>query len=140
MRNILIVLLLAISLVLPAFAAAEVVVIVHKDNHNPVDEQFVAKAFLGSVARWPSHGGIIVVGLPDDHPDSRQFYAKVLHKSPAAVRDVWSNNYFTGRSGMPKEAATDEEAKRLVAGNRNAIGYIDAAAVDASVKVVLRIP
>ena len=139
-RKLLLVLLLAISLVLPAYAAAEVAIIVSKENPNPVNEQFAAKVFLGSQSRWQSRGGITVVSLPDDHPATRQLYEKLLHRSAAAVRDLWSNNYFTGKSGMPKEAATDAEAKRLVAANKNAIGYIDAAAVDGSVKVVLRIP
>ena len=34
--------------------------------------------------------------------------------------------------------ASDEEVKRLVAGNRHAIGYISASQLDGSVRAVLR--
>jgi ABC-type phosphate transport system substrate-binding protein len=137
-RNALL-LLLAIFLALPALAAADVAIIVNKDNPNPVTEQFAQKAFLGSVARWPSRAGITVVDLPEQHPATQLLYARLLHKTTSEVRDIWGQNYFTGRSAMPKEVPSDAEAKRLVAGNKNAIGYIDAGAVDSSVKVVLTI-
>ena len=131
--------LLAIVLALPALAAADVAIIVNKENSNPVNEQFAQKAFVGSVARWPSRAGITVVDLPESHPATQLLYARLLRKTAAEVRDIWGQNYFTGRSGMPKEAPSDAEAKRIVAGNKNAIGYIDATAVDSSVKVVLTI-
>lgn len=139
MQTRFIILLLAIFMALPAVAAADVAIIVHKDNNNPVNEQFAQKAFLGSVGRWPTRGGVTVVDLPAEHKATRELYAKLLHKSVTEVRDIWGQNYFTGRSGMPKEVTSDAEAKKFVAGNKNAIGYIDAAAVDSSVKVVLTI-
>jgi len=131
--------LLVVLLAMPAVASADVAIIVNRDNANPVDEQFAAKAFLGNVARWPSRGPVKVVELPDDNPSSVALFAKLLRKSPAAVRDIWAANYFTGKSSPPKEAASDAEVKRLVAADKNAIGYINAAAVDSSVKAVLTI-
>jgi ABC-type phosphate transport system substrate-binding protein len=132
-------LFLVISLLLPTVAFAEVAVIVNNANNNPIDEQLAIKLFIGSVSRWPSRGLVTVIYQPDDSPATSKMYTKLLHKQAAEVNDCWSKNFFTGKSGLPKQVATDAEVKRLVASNKNSIGYVDAAAVDGSVKVVLTI-
>ena len=132
----LIIILLGLLLLFPVLAQADTAVIVHRDNNNPIDEAFIQKAFLGAVGRWPSRGNIVVVELPENSPETKNIYNRLLHRTPAAVRDIWAANYFTGKASPPKQGATDEEVRRLVAGNKNAIGYINAGAVDSSVKVV----
>ncbi len=129
-------LLLGLLLVLPALATADTAVIVNSANTNQVDEQFIQKAFLGSVGRWPSRANIVLVELPETSPETIHFYNKILHKSPTAVRDIWAANYFTGKASPPKQGATDDEVKRLVAANKNAIGFINSGSVDGSVKVI----
>ena len=81
---------------------------------------------------------------PVDHAESSplraEFYKKVTHKEPGQVRAIWAKLVFTGKGRPPKEYASDEEVKKAVAADVNAIGYIDKSAVDASVKVVLSVP
>jgi ABC-type phosphate transport system substrate-binding protein len=43
---------------------------------------------------------------------------------------------FTGKGTPPKQSGSDADVKALIAKNPNMIGYIDASAVDGSVKVV----
>lgn len=131
--------LVAMLLLLPALALADVAVIVHKDNPNKVDEQFIQKAFLGSVGRWPSRNNIVLVELPESSPETVFFCNKMLRKSPAAVRDIWAANYFTGKASPPKQGANDDEVKRLVAANKNTIGFINADSVDGTVKVIFTV-
>jgi len=47
---------------------------------------------------------------------------------------------FSGEGQPPKKIADDAEVMALVRANPNVIGYVDAAAVNGSVKVLLRIP
>jgi ABC-type phosphate transport system substrate-binding protein len=129
-------LLIALLLVLPAMAVADTAVIVNPANTNQVDEQFIQKAFLGSVGRWPSRANIVLVELPESSSETIHFYAKLLHKSPAVVRDIWAANYFTGKASPPKQGANDDEVKRLVAANKHAIGFIHSGSVDGTVKVI----
>jgi ABC-type phosphate transport system substrate-binding protein len=136
-RPTILLLLVGLLLVLPALAMADTAVIVNSANTNQVDEQFIQKAFLGSVGRWPSRANIVLVELPETNPETINFYNKLLHKSPAAVRDIWAANYFTGKASPPKQGASDDEVKRQVAANKNAIGFIHAGSVDGTVRVIL---
>jgi hypothetical protein len=52
------------------------------------------------------------------------------------VKAHWSKIIFTGRGQPPRQASTGLEARRMVAENPNAIGYIDPALVDNSVRVL----
>jgi hypothetical protein len=47
---------------------------------------------------------------------------------------------FTGKGTPPKDAGDDAAVRTLIAANPNMIGYVDAGAVDATVKVVFKIP
>jgi len=47
---------------------------------------------------------------------------------------------FTGKATAPKEYANSAEVKKAVAADPKAIGYIDKAAVDDTVKVILTLP
>jgi ABC-type phosphate transport system substrate-binding protein len=46
---------------------------------------------------------------------------------------------FTGKGQPPKEMGSTADMKKFVAANPDAIGYIETAAVDGSVKVVLSV-
>ena len=66
------------------------------------------------------------------------FYATVVGKSQATMRAIWQQNIFSGSGLPPRIASPDAAMKALVATNRNAIGYILASQLDASVKVIGR--
>ena len=65
------------------------------------------------------------------------FYRQLTGKSPALLKAHWSKMVFTGRGQPPREALGDAGVRRLVADNPALIGYIDRAALDASVRAVL---
>jgi ABC-type phosphate transport system substrate-binding protein len=118
--------------------ADEVVVVVNKDNPNPVDIAYIVKIYSGALRAWPDGSPVTALDQPEDAEIRSQFSQKVLNRSVANMRAVWSQNVFTGKGLPPRVVAPDAEVKRLISSNRNAVGYILASQVDASVKVVSR--
>ncbi len=116
----------------PAFAT-EIVVIVNPKN--PATRMFSEQAgqfFLGKSAMF----------TPIEHTDGAlrsEFCKKVLDKDTSQVKAIWSKLVFTGKASAPKELASSVEVKKAVAADVNAIGYIEKAQVDDTVKVILTV-
>ncbi len=66
----------------------------------------------------------------------REFTAAPFGEQASRLDLYWNRRYFRGVL-PPPTLASDEAIKRFVARDRNAIGYIDEALVDGSVRVVL---
>ncbi len=96
----------------------------------------VADIFLGKTSRFPDGTLAMPIDQEEDSPVREKFYAQVTGKSPAQVKAHWSKIIFTGRGQPPRQVGSNAEAKRAIAENPNAIGYIDASQVDSSVKVL----
>ena len=123
---------------LPAIALADdVVVIVNKANDNTVDKALVAKIYKGESRSWPGGGAIAAFDLPEDSLVRADFSSGFVGKSETALKALWSQNVFSGKASPPKAARSDEEVKKAVAANKNAIGYIQSRNVDDSVKVAV---
>lgn len=122
-------------------AAAEVVVIANKSA--PVSSISVEQAksiFLKKTSTFPDGSSVIAVDLPDDNSVRDEFYQKATNKNPNQVKAYWAKRVFTGK-GTPNDIQNSESAvKRWVADGSSHIGYISPAAVDGSVKVLLRLP
>jgi len=139
MRTRLVICLLAgaVGLGLSAASAAEdFVIIVNKDNGNPINGEFVAKAYRGEAKFWPNGGNVGTVALPDDNATRIAFDKAVLGKSPAQSRALWAQLTFTGKAVPPKMADSDEDVVKTVAENKSALGYVSPKAKVDSVKVV----
>ncbi|MBP8307548.1 MAG: substrate-binding domain-containing protein [Burkholderiaceae bacterium] len=115
-----------------------IVVIVNRDNPNPVDREFVVRVYTGAIRGWPDGSPVFALDQPEDSETRQQFATMVLGKSVANLRAIWSQNIFTGRGMPPKVTTPDSEMKHLVATNRNAIGYIRASQLDATVRAITR--
>jgi len=63
----------------------------------------------------------------------------VAEKNAGQVKAYWSKQLFSGNGTPPREVASVAEVKRAVAGDATAIGYIDRAALDASVKEIFSV-
>ena len=116
-------------------ALAEVVVVVNpKAAEASMTKDQVAQFFLGkSSAMTP-------IDQSEDSPQRAEFYKKVTDKDASQAKALWSKLVFTGKATMPKEVANSAAVKAAVAANPKAIGYMDKASVDASVKVVYTAP
>ncbi|MFS2008090.1 phosphate ABC transporter substrate-binding protein [Duganella sp. CT11-25] len=120
-----------------AAGAAELVVIV--SARNPVTAlrpEQVAEIFLAQTGRFPGGEQAVALDLPVGSPLRDEFYDRMAAKSPALMKAYWTKMVFTGRGQPPRELASSAAVRRMVADNPAMIGYIDRAALDASVKAV----
>ena len=127
--------LVAGLLVAAAPSFAEVVAVVGaKSPATSMTNDQIAQFFLGkSTAMTP-------IDQPDGSAVRNEFYKKVADKEASQAKALWSKLVFTGKATLPKEVAGSADVKKAVAADPKAIGYIEKAAVDATVKVVLTAP
>lgn len=96
----------------------------------------VADIFLGKTSRFPDGTLAVPIDYSEESPLRDRFYAQFTGKSPAQIKAHWSKVIFTGRGQPPRQVTSAVEAKRAIAENPNAIGYIEQRLVDDSVRVV----
>jgi ABC-type phosphate transport system substrate-binding protein len=120
-----------------AWASADVVAVVSAKSAVPaLTSNQLADIFLGRVSRFPNGLLAVPIDLRDGSPERDRFYAKITGKTPAQVKAYWSKIIFTGRGQPPKAVASDLDVKKFVAANVGAIGYIDAALLDDSIRAL----
>lgn len=118
-----------------AVHAEELVVIV--SPQNPATKMFTEQAaqfFLGKSPMFTP------VDMPETSPVRAQFYQKVTGKDVSEVRAIWARLVFTGRAAAPVVYRSSAEVKKAVAADPHAIGYIEKAALDDTVKAILALP
>jgi ABC-type phosphate transport system substrate-binding protein len=112
-------------------ARADVVVVHPKSAITSLSREQVAQIYLGRADTLQP------IDRMDDPSLRGEFYTRVAGKSLAQVKGTWSKLIFTGRATPPVEVTSAAALKKAVAANVNAIGYLDAAEVDASVRPVV---
>lgn len=116
---------------------AETAVIVSSSNANAsVNTTSISKIFLGKSKSFPDGSQATPIDHNDGTPTREAFNDKVLGKSASQLKSYWSRLIFTGKGTPPKQYASDAEVKAAVSSDPSLIGYIDASAVDDTVKVV----
>ncbi|MGP3791562.1 phosphate ABC transporter substrate-binding protein [Pseudomonas sp. B392_1p] len=119
---------------LSVLAQAEVAVIVSAGSVAAPSKAEAANIFLGKNKSFQG------IDQKDWNPVKEKFYSEVTSKSEAQLKSYWSGLIFTGK-GQPLPAEADDAAVvAKVANNPSAIGYVDSAAVDESVKVLFTLP
>ncbi|MCC2615181.1 phosphate ABC transporter substrate-binding protein [Aestuariibacter halophilus] len=118
----------------PAFAGY--VVIVNAGNGAEVSMSDVKKIYLGKKGAFSNGENAIPITLSEGDAVRGQFNDGVLNKNEGQYVAYWSKMVFTGNGVPPREVATMQEVKDLVAKNPSTIGFIDESLVDGSVKVV----
>lgn len=115
-------------------AQAEVAVIVNPGASKAPTQADVSNIFLG---KDKSMKGV-------DHKDwsatKDTFYTAVTNKSESQLKSYWSGLVFTGKGQPSPSVAGDSDVIARVSGDADAIGYVDAAAVNDSVKVLFTLP
>lgn len=131
---------LVLALVVNA-ATAEVAVIVHPSlSVDSLTEDDVARLFLGKAKSFPGGAQAVPINQNEGSPARDKFNETVCKKNASQYKAYWSQLVFTGKGTPPKDGGNDAEVKALIASNPNMIGYVDSGTVDASVKVVYKIP
>ena len=118
-------------------AAAQTVVIVNADNATrALSARDVRKLFLGKSRILPDGSRAVLVSLDSMMSD---FNRRALRKGDSQVSAAWSRLLFSGRAEPPREFSRASEVIDFIATTPNAIGYIDEASINDSVKVVHRV-
>jgi len=117
-------------------AAEDFVIIVNKDNANPIDRELVTKIYRGETKSWPGGGSVVAYALPEDNSVRTAFDKALLNKSPAQSKALWAQLTFTGKALPPKVADSDAEVVKAIAENKNAIGYVAPQAASDKVKAI----
>lgn len=129
-----------LALVAAAAAAAEpaLAVIVHPSRTETVTREDVARIYLGRHRFWADGSAIVALNLPAGVAARERFSSLVLHGDSAQLATYWNEQYFHGILPPPVLSSTDA-VKRYVASNPRAIGYIDAAQLDDTVRAIERL-
>jgi ABC-type phosphate transport system substrate-binding protein len=116
--------------------AGDIAVVVNpKAGVDSLSPDQISNLFLGKINSFPNGAA----ATPVDQSDGAvrdEFNSKALKKDSSGLESYWAKMQFTGKGQPPKEVGGSADVKKAVAGNPNAIGYIEKSAVDSSVKVV----
>ena len=119
-----------------ALAHADISVIVNPANDAALNNDEIKDIFLGKRVKFPNASTAKPVDQADGRATRNEFYTLVVGKDENEIKVYWSTLIFTGNGRPPKSLADDGEVKRFVHEDVAGIGYIDAKAVDKSVKVI----
>lgn len=118
-------------------ARAEVVVVVSaRSAIGTLKSEQVADIFLGKRLAYPDGADAVPLDQPENSTVRDVFYNALTGKTPALLKAYWSKLLFTGQGQPPRELATAEAVKKLIASNTKFIGYMNRDALDDNVKVV----
>ncbi len=132
---------LSLSLIQSGYAiAGDIVVITHPSvGVTELSKEDVMRIFLAKTKTYPNEKQAVPV-IPKENADTRKrFESVVFQKSPVQIKAYWTRLLFTGRGNPPQALEDDAAIKKRVAETPNAIGYIDASALDTSVRAVFTI-
>lgn len=122
----------------PIAATADVALIVNPANSvSEISIDEAKRLYLGKTGNYPDGSTAEVIDQAAGESSRAVFYKKVVGKSESQAKAYWSKQIFTGKGTPPEEVNGDDAVKAKVASTPSAVGYIDAAAVDGSVKQVL---
>ncbi|WP_326429049.1 phosphate ABC transporter substrate-binding protein [Stutzerimonas frequens] len=124
----------AMLLGLASLTQAEVAVIVNPGAAKAPSQSEVANIFLG---KDKSMKGVDQAGW---NKAKEAFYAGVTSKNESQLKSYWSGLIFTGKGQPLPSVADDAAVMAKVAAEADAIGYVDASAVNGSVKVLFTLP
>jgi ABC-type phosphate transport system substrate-binding protein len=119
--------------------ASEVLIIVNQENEiSSLDKKQIIDLYMGRYQNFPNGDAAFPL---DQQPVSEVraiFYRKLVNKTVAQMNAYWAKLLFTGRASPPRVMSDSTAVKKAVQGNKGAIGYINSAELDNSVKVVGR--
>ena len=113
-----------------------VAVIVHPDRQEPLDVASVASIFLRKRRFWDDGTPIIPLNREAGSKLRETFSRLVFGVGSTQLAIYWNEQYFHGTL-PPATLSSSEAMRRFVAQERNAIGYVEAEAVDSSVRKAL---
>ena len=117
---------------------AGIVVIVHPSRRVELSVELLSQIYLKRKRFWDDGTAIVPLNLEAGSELRHAFGERVLRQTEGRLAEYWNRQYFYGTL-PPVTLASTRAVVRYVAADPNAIGYVPAREVDASVHVVLRL-
>jgi ABC-type phosphate transport system substrate-binding protein len=102
---------------------------------GPLSQQEIASIFLLRTTLWPDGSRIVPVNREASSAIRAEFTQKVLGQDNASLTAYWNQMHFNGKL-PPVVQESDAAMLAFVQHVAGAIGYVDAAAAPAGVKVI----
>lgn len=119
-------------------ASADLAIVVNPNSPiNEMSAEEVADLFLAKASRTAEGVKVIPIDQAESGQSRKEFYERVVKKSPSQLNSYWSRLIFTGKGRPPFAVTDDAEVLELVAANPSMLGYVAIGAVNDQVKVVL---
>jgi len=116
------------------------VIVAPSTNVDSINIEQLQRLYLNRANRFPNGVRLLPVDQKAGSPQQLEFAEKALGKSATELSEYWSRRMFSGKGHPPRQYKDNSEVMQQVAGSEDLIGYVDAASVDDSVKVILQIP
>jgi hypothetical protein len=123
----------------PIDARADVAVIVSSANHEAIDTNNVSKIFMAQNYAFASGASAQPTYQTIGSAVDEEFTGKLVKSMPVEVKRVWAGLQFTGGARRPRVFGSDDDVIKFVAGNPQAIGYVNADKVHGDVRVVMKL-
>lgn len=119
--------------------AATVVIVNSANSDSEISKKIAKKIFLGKAT---STGSVEVIPVDQDEGTGVRdsFYKAATNKSADKMKSYWAKMIFSGKAVPPDVVGDNAAVIAWVAKHKDAIGYVDSAAVNSSVKVILTLP
>ncbi len=130
-----------LTLLWQTIALADVAVITHPSSASisDINTSTIKSIYLGKLKSWPNGSAISVIDQSAGSDTRKLFLKKVVGKKEIKFDSYWSRKAFSGKGTPPKNLGNDTDVKAWVSKNKGSIGYIDASAVDESVKILITV-
>ncbi len=140
-RNVITLLAVAVAGLSSHPARAELAVIVAPSvGVDSVTLEQVERLYLDKSVRGLANARLTPVDHKQGSELRKEFVRKVMGKSERQLAGYWSRVMFSGKGQPPRQYSNDAEVIEQVTSEPGKVGYIDAASVNDSTKVILRIP
>ncbi len=119
--------------------AAELRVIVNPARATSLSESELRAIYLKQRLYWGDGKPMVPVNRASGSAAREIFSRSIFRRDSRDLASYWNQRYFEAGDFPPATLDSDEAVLRFVATNSNAIGYVAAEIVDASVHVALEI-
>lgn len=117
-------------------ALAATVVVNNEVELEALDAESLERIYLGKKTLWESGQRITPALVTESSDISKAFLEEILQKSIPQYRAYWKKRLFSGGGTVPKTFRNSKEVIEFVARTPGAIGVVESAPRDGSVKVL----
>lgn len=124
--------------VLPCLAVADVAIVVHPDNpESNLRAEELVRILRQEQRRWKAGGPVYLVFQASGSPAREIVLRRVFRMTDIELKQLWLTKLYRGEiAAFPHVAPSEAAVRRVVGLAPQALGFLDASAVDGTVKVL----